>query len=43
MERAACLWGDAIELDPSGAIAVPAGPGLGLAPDRDVIERFRVS
>ncbi len=43
MERAACLWGDALKLDPSGAIAVPAGPGLGLEPDRDVIERFRVS
>lgn len=43
MERAACLWGEAITLDSAGAMAVPMGPGLGLEPDRDVIERFRVS
>ena len=43
MERAACLWGEALTLDPSGVIAVPAGFGLGLEPDRAVIERYRVS
>ncbi|MFA6267308.1 MAG: mandelate racemase/muconate lactonizing enzyme family protein [Pseudolabrys sp.] len=42
MDRAACLWGDALALDKSGAIQVPAGPGLGLEPDRAVIERYTV-
>jgi L-alanine-DL-glutamate epimerase-like enolase superfamily enzyme len=43
MQRAACLWGEALALDSSGAIRVPAGPGLGLEPDRGVIERYRVA
>ena len=43
MERAACLWGHALDLDSSGAVNVPAGPGLGLEPDRAVMERYRVS
>ncbi|MCW5688401.1 MAG: mandelate racemase/muconate lactonizing enzyme family protein [Pseudolabrys sp.] len=42
MDRAACLWGDALALDIDGAIAVPTGPGLGLEPDRDVIARYAV-
>lgn len=43
MQRAACLWGEALALDSSGAIRVPAGPGLGLEPDRSVIERYKVA
>ena len=43
MERAACLWGQALGLNSSGAVNVPAGPGLGLEPDRAVMERYRVS
>ncbi|MBS0247250.1 MAG: mandelate racemase/muconate lactonizing enzyme family protein, partial [Proteobacteria bacterium] len=42
MDRAACLWGDALTLDSDGAIGVPTGPGLGLDPDRGVIERYAV-
>jgi L-alanine-DL-glutamate epimerase-like enolase superfamily enzyme len=43
MNREACLWGDALALDSRGAIRVPTGHGLGLEPDRRVIERYRVS
>jgi L-alanine-DL-glutamate epimerase-like enolase superfamily enzyme len=43
MNRAACLWRGQIEIDENGTIAVPDGPGLGYEPDRDVIERYRVS
>ncbi len=43
LERPACLWSDALKLDAAGAIAVPAGPGIGLEPDRGVIDRYRVS
>jgi L-alanine-DL-glutamate epimerase-like enolase superfamily enzyme len=43
MKRAACLWGDRIEVDARGTIAVPDGPGLGYEPDMAVIEKFRVS
>jgi len=42
MDRAACLWGDALALQPGGTVRVPTGPGLGLEPDRAVIERFAV-
>ncbi len=42
MDRAACLWGDALALQADGTIRVPGGPGLGLEPDRDVIERYAV-
>jgi L-alanine-DL-glutamate epimerase-like enolase superfamily enzyme len=42
MDRAACLWGDALKLAADGTVRVPVGPGLGLEPDRDVIERYRV-
>ncbi|MCZ8149229.1 MAG: mandelate racemase/muconate lactonizing enzyme family protein [Roseomonas sp.] len=43
MKRAACLWGGRIDVDAEGTIAVPDGPGLGYEPDRDVMERYRVS
>lgn len=33
MNRAACLWGDRIDVDASGTITVPQGPGLGYEPD----------
>lgn len=42
MDRDACLWGDALKLEAGGTIRVPTGPGLGLAPDRGVIERYAV-
>jgi L-alanine-DL-glutamate epimerase-like enolase superfamily enzyme len=42
MDRAACLWGDALALNADGAIRVPEGPGLGLEPDRDVMARYAV-
>jgi L-alanine-DL-glutamate epimerase-like enolase superfamily enzyme len=43
MKRDACLWGGRIDIDADGGVAVPDGPGLGYEPDRDVIERYRVS
>jgi len=43
MNRAACLWGDRIDVDTNGSIAVPQGPGLGYEPDKVIIERYRVS
>ncbi len=43
MNRAACLWRGRIDVDAKGAIAVPEGPGLGYEPDKDVMERYRVS
>jgi L-alanine-DL-glutamate epimerase-like enolase superfamily enzyme len=43
MKRAACLWGGRIDIDAEGTIAVPDGPGLGYEPDREVMERYRVS
>jgi L-alanine-DL-glutamate epimerase-like enolase superfamily enzyme len=43
MNRAACLWRDRIAIDADGTIAVPEGPGLGYEPDRDVMERYRIS
>jgi L-alanine-DL-glutamate epimerase-like enolase superfamily enzyme len=42
MNRAACLWRDAIDVAADGAVAVPEGPGLGYEPDREVMERYRV-
>ena len=42
MDRAACLWGDALALGADGAIRVPTGPGLGLEPDREVMARYAV-
>ena len=43
MKRAACLWGDRIDVDANGTITVPQGPGLGYEPDKRIIERYRVS
>jgi L-alanine-DL-glutamate epimerase-like enolase superfamily enzyme len=43
MNRAACLWGGRIDIDANGTIRVPDGPGLGYEPDRDVVDRYRVS
>jgi L-alanine-DL-glutamate epimerase-like enolase superfamily enzyme len=43
MKRAACLWGGRIDVDANGTIPVPDGPGLGYEPDREVMERYRVS
>jgi L-alanine-DL-glutamate epimerase-like enolase superfamily enzyme len=43
MNRAACLWRGGVDADANGAIAVPEGPGLGYEPDREVMERYRVS
>ena len=43
MNRAACLWRGRVDADTKGTIAVPEGPGLGYEPDREVMERYRVS
>jgi L-alanine-DL-glutamate epimerase-like enolase superfamily enzyme len=43
MKREACLWRGAIDINAKGSIAVPDGPGLGYEPDKDVMERYRVS
>lgn len=43
MKRPACLWGDRIDVDANGHVAVPQGPGLGYEPDRDVMETYRVA
>jgi L-alanine-DL-glutamate epimerase-like enolase superfamily enzyme len=43
MKRAACLWRGRVDVDAGGQVAVPDGPGLGYEPDRDVMERYRVS
>jgi L-alanine-DL-glutamate epimerase-like enolase superfamily enzyme len=43
MKRAACLWRGRIDVDSSGMVAVPDGPGLGYEPDRDVMERYRAT
>lgn len=43
MKRAACLWRGRIDVDASGNIAVPEGPGLGYEPDKEVMERYRVA
>lgn len=43
LKRAACLWRGRIDVDAGGTVEVPDGPGLGYEPDRDVMERYRVS
>ena len=43
MKRAASLWRGRTDVDAHGDVAVPDGPGLGYEPDRDVMERYRVS
>src|SRR3954452_1920199 len=43
MKRAGCLWRGGVDVDANGDVAVPQGPGIGYEPDRDVMEKFRVS
>jgi L-alanine-DL-glutamate epimerase-like enolase superfamily enzyme len=43
MNRDSCLWRGHIDVDASGTIAVPEGPGLGYEPDNEVMERYRVA
>ncbi|MGB8399113.1 mandelate racemase/muconate lactonizing enzyme family protein [Bradyrhizobium sp.] len=43
MNRAACLWRGSVDTGPDGTVAVPDGPGLGYEPDKEIMERYRVS
>lgn len=43
LKREACLWGGRADVDETGHVALPTGPGLGFEPDRDVMERYRVA
>jgi L-alanine-DL-glutamate epimerase-like enolase superfamily enzyme len=43
MNRAACLWRGGVDTDADGTMAVPEAPGLGYEPDKEVMERYRVS
>ena len=43
LKREACLWGGRADVDATGHVAVPSGPGLGYEPDRAVMERYRVA
>jgi L-alanine-DL-glutamate epimerase-like enolase superfamily enzyme len=43
MKRDACLWRGHIDVDATGMVAVPDGPGLGYEPDREIMERYRVT
>lgn len=43
LKREACLWDGRADVDATGHVAVPTGPGLGLEPDRGVMERYRVT
>ena len=43
MNRPACLWRGAVDVDANGTVAVPEGPGLGYEPDKEVMERYRVA
>jgi L-alanine-DL-glutamate epimerase-like enolase superfamily enzyme len=43
MKRPACLRRGRADVDASGSVEVPQGPGLGYEPDRDVMEQYRVS
>jgi L-alanine-DL-glutamate epimerase-like enolase superfamily enzyme len=43
MKRAGCLWRGAVDVDANGDVEVPQGSGIGYEPDRDVMEKFRVS
>jgi L-alanine-DL-glutamate epimerase-like enolase superfamily enzyme len=42
MKRAACLWRSRVDVDASGNVEVPQGPGLGYEPDPEIVERYRV-
>ncbi|MGY2938236.1 L-alanine-DL-glutamate epimerase-like enolase superfamily enzyme [Bradyrhizobium sp. GM6.1] len=43
LKREACLWGGRADVDATGHVAVPTGPGLGYEPARSVMERYRVA
>jgi L-alanine-DL-glutamate epimerase-like enolase superfamily enzyme len=43
MKREACLWRNRVNVDASGNVAVPDGPGLGYEPDRDVMARYKAT
>lgn len=43
MKRPDCLWRGRVDAGADGSVAVPDGPGLGYEPDREVMERYRVS
>ncbi|MBR0830676.1 mandelate racemase/muconate lactonizing enzyme family protein [Bradyrhizobium manausense] len=43
LKREACLWGGRADVDATGHVAVPTGPGLGYEPDRNVMERYRIA
>ena len=43
VNRAGCLWRGRIDVDAKGTIAVPEGAGLGYEPDKEIMERYRVS
>ena len=43
MKRAGCLWRGGVDVDANGDVLLPQGPGIGYEPDRDVMEKFRVS
>lgn len=43
MNREAFLWRGRIDIDASGKVVVPEGPGLGYIADEGVMERYRVS
>ncbi|MEK9278275.1 MULTISPECIES: mandelate racemase/muconate lactonizing enzyme family protein [unclassified Bradyrhizobium] len=43
LKREACLWSGRADVDATGHVAVPAGPGLGYEPDLGVMERYRVA
>jgi L-alanine-DL-glutamate epimerase-like enolase superfamily enzyme len=41
-ERRDWLLPEPVEIAPDGTIAPPPGPGLGVVPDLDALERFRI-
>jgi L-alanine-DL-glutamate epimerase-like enolase superfamily enzyme len=43
MRHAASLWRGRVDADADGHVEVPQGPGLGYEPDKDVMEKYRVS
>jgi L-alanine-DL-glutamate epimerase-like enolase superfamily enzyme len=43
MKHAASLWRGRVDIDGTGMIEVPQGPGLGLEPDPAVMEQYRVA
>ncbi|WP_283807662.1 enolase C-terminal domain-like protein, partial [Bradyrhizobium sacchari] len=43
LKREACLWGGRADVDATGHVAVPSGPGLGYEPDRSVMQRYCVA